>query len=125
MANDSEISRREFLKSSAKTGAGIAAISGMGLVDTAQRILGANDKVRVAICGVRGRGYDHIKGYAKVPQAQIAAICDVDENVGRERIGDMEKMGLAKPAYYYDVRKLLEDKSIDAVSIATPDHWHS
>jgi predicted dehydrogenase len=52
-------------------------------------------------------------------------VCDVDDNVLRERLAQMEKMGLPKPATYTDIRKLLDDKSIDAVSIATPNHWHS
>ena len=125
MSQHSELSRREFLKSGAKTGAGLAAMGGLGLVGATGRVLGANERVRVAVCGVRGRGWAHVRGFSKLPNVQVAAICDVDENVGNKRIADMEKMGLAKPTYYYDVRKLLEDKSIDAISIATPDHWHS
>ena len=52
-------------------------------------------------------------------------MCDVDENVLNHRIGDAEKMQLARPKTYGDIRKLLEDKDIDAISIATPNHWHS
>ncbi|HUX10648.1 MAG TPA: Gfo/Idh/MocA family oxidoreductase [Terriglobia bacterium] len=125
MGQDSEISRREFLKSSAMTGAGLAAMGGLGLVGAPGRVLGANERVRVAVCGVRGRGFDHIRGFSRLPNVEVAAICDVDENVARKRMADMEKLGLAKPEYYVDVRKLLEDKSIDAISVATPDHWHS
>ena len=61
------------------------------------RVLGANDRVRVAICGVRGRGNDHLKGFAKVPGTEIAAMCDVDESVLNQRLGDAEKMGMAQP----------------------------
>src|SRR5215475_5091537 len=114
------IERREFLKTTAKAitvGAASLALGG--------KILGANDKVRVAICGTRGRGQDHIHGFAKVPNAQIVALCDVDENVLTQRTSDVEKLGIAKPKNYTDLRKLLEDKDIDAVSIATPNHWHS
>ncbi len=125
MSKDSEVSRRTFLKSGAKTGAGLVAMSGLGLVGATGTVLGANEQVRMAVCGVRGRGFDHIKQFSKLPNVQVAAICDVDENVARKRMADMEKMGLPKPKYYVDVRKLLEDKSIDAISIATPDHWHS
>jgi len=115
-------SRREFLKI---TSAGVASTA---LSVTASRyagIMGANDRVRVAICGVRGRGNDHIHGFSRVPGTEIAALCDVDESVLNRRLGDIEKMGLAKPKSYIDVRKLLEDKDIDAISIATPNHWHS
>ncbi len=109
--------RRDFLR----TGAGVAAL---GLAQSG-RVLGANDRVRLAICGLRGRGNDHLKGFSKVPGVEIAAVCDIDENVLAGRLADMEKMGLPKPTTYGDVRKLLEDKSIDAISVATPNHWHS
>ncbi len=108
MAND--LKRREFL------GQGALAVGA---------ILGANERVRVAICGVHGRGNDHLENFAKLPNVQIAALCDVDESVLAKRVAEMDKMQLAKPATFTDVRKLLEDKSIDAISIATPNHWHS
>jgi predicted dehydrogenase len=115
-----EMERREFLKKTSKTiTAGAAALALGG------RILGANDRVRVAVCGTRGRGVDHIHGFAHVPGVELAALCDVDENVLNQRLGDVQKLGLAKPKGYGDVRKLLEDKEIDAISIATPNHWHS
>lgn len=88
-------------------------------------MLSANDRVRVAICGLRGRGNDHLHGFARVPGTEIAALCDVDENVLNQRLGDAGKLGLPKPKSYGDIRKLLEDKDIDAISIATPNHWHS
>jgi predicted dehydrogenase len=114
------IERREFLKTTGKAitvGAASLALGG--------KILGANDRVRVAVCGVRGRGKDHIHGFAHVPGVELAALCDVDENVLSERLSDVEKLSLPKPKSYVDVRKLLEDKDIDAISIAAPNHWHS
>jgi predicted dehydrogenase len=89
------------------------------------RVLGANDRVRVAVIGMRGRGFDHIKRLKELPNVEIAAVCDIDENVTAKRLADFEGFGLRKPATFVDVRKLLEDKSIDAVTIATPNHWHS
>jgi predicted dehydrogenase len=56
---------------------------------------------------------------------ELAAFCDVDENVLDQRLAEAEKMGIKRPARFTDLRKLLEDKSIDAISIATPNHWHS
>src|SRR5260370_916259 len=87
--------------------------------------MGANDGVCVDMCGVRGRGKDHIHGFSRVQGADIAAVCDVDESVLNQRLGDVEKLGVPKPKSFVDVRKLLEDKDIDAISIATPNHWHS
>ena len=115
-------SRRDFLK---VTGAGVASTALGVTTSSYARIMGANDRVRVGICGVRGRGNDHIHGFSRVPEAQIAALCDVDESVLNHRLEDIEKMGLPKPKSYVDVRKLLEDKEIDAISIAAPNHWHS
>src|SRR5437588_2336264 len=114
------IDRRDFLKTTGKAitvGAATLALGG--------KVLGANDRVRVAICGLRGRGNDHLKGFTHVPGTEIAGFCDVDENILNLRLGDMQKLGLPKPKTYVDVRKLLEDKDIDAISIATPNHWHS
>ncbi len=84
-----------------------------------------NDTVRVACVGVRGQGQSHIAAYAKMPNVRIAAICDLDETVLRTRITDAERQAGYRPAAFTDFRKLLEDKSIDAVSIATPNHWHA
>jgi predicted dehydrogenase len=108
--------RRAFLKAGA---------AGLATAVSARRILGANDRVRVAVIGLRGRGWDHVKGYAPLPNVELAYFCDVDENVLRKRLADAEKMGIRRPETYGDVRKLLEDKNVDAVSIATPNHWHS
>ena len=84
-----------------------------------------NDTVRVACVGIRGQGNAHIHEYSSMPNVEIAALCDVDENVLSKRLDEVVRSGKKKPATYTDVRKLLEDKSIDAISIATPNHWHS
>ena len=125
MAIDSELNRRDFLKAGASSGAGLAALGGITFITHPERVFGANDRARVAVVGVRGQGFGHVQGYAKEPNAEVAALCDVDENILRERLADMEKLGLPKPKVYIDYRQLLEDKSIDAVSIAAPNHWHS
>ncbi len=125
MPKQSDVTRRDFLKTGMRTSAGMAALSGVSFIAHPSRVFGANDRVRVAVCGVHGRGMDHVEGYSRLHNVEIAAICDVDENVMSQRLATMEKMGIPKPQTYVDVRKLLEDKSIDAVSIATPNHWHS
>lgn len=111
--------RRSFLK------AGAIAAAGFATAASAKRVLGANDRIRIAVVGLRGRGWDHVKGYHPIEGVDIAYFCDVDENVLRKRLADAEKLGIPKPQTYIDIRKLLEDKNVDAVSIATPNHWHS
>jgi predicted dehydrogenase len=125
MPSKNILNRREFLESGVSSGAYLSGLSALGTLTQPARVLGANDRVRVAVVGVRGQGFGHIQGYAKVPGVEVAAVCEVDDSVLRQRLADMEKMGLPRPKTYVDYRKLLEDKSIDAVSIATPNHWHS
>jgi len=84
-----------------------------------------NDKVRVACVGLRGRGKDHINGYTKLQNAELVALCDVDESVLNKSASKVEELTKKRPATYSDLRKLLEDKSIDAISIATPNHSHT
>ncbi len=109
------MNRRHFLMSSA---AAAGALSTKGLAS-------ANDTVRVACVGIRGQGNAHIHQYSKMQNVEVAALCDVDESILNKRLGEVESSGKKRPAAYTDVRKLLEDKSIDAISIATPNHWHS
>ena len=84
-----------------------------------------NDTVRVACVGVHAQGRAHIEHYATMPNVEIAAVCDIDESVLNARLDDIEKLGHKRPAGFTDFRKLIEDKSIDAVSIATPNHHHT
>ncbi|MGD0001862.1 MAG: Gfo/Idh/MocA family oxidoreductase [Bryobacteraceae bacterium] len=84
-----------------------------------------NDTVRVACVGVHAQGREHIAHYAKMPNVEIAAVCDIDESVLNARLADIEKLGHKRPAGFTDFRKLIEDQSIDAVSIATPNHHHT
>jgi predicted dehydrogenase len=106
--------RRHFLMSSAAAGA-----------MTAHSLASPNDTVRVACIGVRGQGNSHIRSYSEMKNVEIAAICDIDEKVLNQRIKQVEDSGKKRPAAFTDYRKLLEDKSIDAISIATPNHTHA
>jgi predicted dehydrogenase len=87
--------------------------------------LAANDTIRVGIAGLRGRGGDHIAAYSEQPRAEIAAVCDVDESLLGRRVRELESRGKPRPAAYVDFRKMLEDRSLDVVSIATPNHHHT
>ncbi len=96
-----------------------------GAVARSRGLASPNDTVRVACVGVRAQGRAHIAHYSRMPNVEIAALCDVDEGVLGERLAEVEKLGKKRPAAFTDIRKLLEDKSIDAVSIATPNHHHT
>ena len=121
MSARKKVTRRDFLKTAATATASARAFSGLTFLPRPQRIFGANDRVRVAIVGLRGRGKDHIEGFSHVRNVEIAALCDVDESVLNERRGQVG----GTPRTVADVRRVLDDPSIDAISIATPNHWHA
>lgn len=121
----SAVSRRDFLKRGmGTTAAGLAAMRGFGEI-APPRVLGANERVRVAVVGLHDRGHDHTRELAGLSNVEIAALCDVYIPILDQRLAEVEKMGRRKPKGYQDVRKLLNDKSIDAITVATPNHWHS
>src|SRR5258708_28742919 len=91
---------------------------------TKSRVLGANDRINIAVVGVGGRGTAHVNEYLKQNDAQLAAVVDVNQ-AAQERIQTLvEKQKGYKPKVFSDMREAYADKSIDAVSIATPNHWH-
>ena len=116
--------RRDFIK---KAGAGSVALSASPLlIGNSGNWKGANDTVRIAVIGIRGMGQNHIRSYQNLENVKVAALCDVDSN----QFGPVVKKwftdkGQKKPKLYTDLRKLFEDKEIDAVSIVTPNHWHT
>ena len=87
--------------------------------------MGANDRINIAIIGARGRGRDHVATYAKLPQARIAAVCDIDQAQVERSSQLAQSLQNELPKPYADIRKMLENRDIDAVSIATPNHWHA
>src|SRR5438132_3808057 len=109
------ISRRSFLKTSV-AGAAAWSLSPRSW----SQVVGANDNIRVAVVGINGRGGSHIDEFSKIKCVRVAALCDVDRDVLEHRARNLE--GVRK---YQDVRKLLENQDVDAISIATPNHWHS
>jgi len=127
--------RRDFLKNSAALSAALAGLTAEGArlkaaddaapADNSSKKVGANDVLRVAVVGVRGRGMDHVGGFLRQNDCKIVAICDTDLSVtGKAKKAISEKNG-SEPTVYQDVRKLLENKDIDIVSFATPNHWHA
>jgi len=96
---------------------------GAGLVSMAARA--ANDTVGIGIIGLGGRGRAHLRYYSELAGARVVAICDVNEAQTERATEIAEKLQIKKPRVYQDLRKLFEDKDVDAVSIATPNHWHA
>jgi len=121
MSSESSVTRRDFLKTAAKTTASASALAGITFLTRPERVFGANDRVRVAVCGLKSRGKDHVDAFSRVPNVEIAAVCDVDAAVLNKRRGEVGGGARA----FDDVRRLLEDQSLDAISIATPNHWHA
>ena len=120
----SKYSRRQFLENSSKIAAGIGLASMPAAYSTAKPFVSANDKIRVGLIGCKGMGWSNLSSFHKIPEVDLVALCDVDSNVLNDRAGQFETMTGKKPHLYKDFRKLLENKDIDAVIIATPDHWH-
>src|SRR5262249_28585337 len=85
----------------------------------------ANDQLHVAVIGVRGRGQSHVGGFAGRHNCIVTTICDADEAVIGSAMKSAEKAQGKAPENVQDLRKVIEDKSIHIVSIATPNHWHA
>jgi predicted dehydrogenase len=102
-------------------GAGGAAVSHLA----ARQALSANDKIRIAVLGVNGRGKDHIQGIMRQPDAEVVLLCDPDMQVAEQRAASFQKTYNKKVEIVQDLRKVFDRKDIDAVTIATPNHWHS
>jgi predicted dehydrogenase len=117
------ITRREFLDSLAVGAAGLAV--GTTAKSYAQ-ILGANDRLNFAVIGLNGRGYAHLSALqANKSTARISHVCDVDVNI-MKKFADKTTQAMGEaPATEQDFRKILEIKEVDAITIATPDHWHT
>jgi len=125
--------RREFVsKSASVTGGAIAAPAFVKNMITRS----PNERINIGLAGIsgnrvkvrgmiNGRGIVHINTYAKIPNVMIKTICDVDERLFPGVEANIEKLFGAKPQTETDFRRLLDDKDLDVISIATPDHWHA
>ncbi len=127
------ISRREFGTRIGAVAAGVAVGSEFfgGRAQAAPhvggRVLGANDRVVTASIGIRGQGNSLKRGFARLKNVEIKTLCDIDANLAPSRINDERLADVAtfKPGFAQDFRRALDDKDIDAVVIATPNHWHA
>ncbi len=94
-------------------------------IATQGRILGANDRIRLVQIGIGGRGRDHINTYGALPECSIVGVCDVNQAARERASAQVIKLGGQKPKEYKDMREVFDDKDVDAVSMATPNHWHA
>src|ERR1039458_9746162 len=117
------VTRREFIDTLAAGAAGLAIAS---TAKSYGQILGSNDRLNFAIIGLNGRAYAHLSSLkANQDPSRVSHICDVDGNILKKFAGDVEReLGYA-PASGKDFRQILQLKDVDAITIATPDHWHA
>jgi hypothetical protein len=140
MGKEKEQNRRDFITKSTLLASGISL--GINTLSSAEvgRTIGANDKIRMGFIGIGNRGSQLLELFMQNKDVEVAALCDiyepyllrdrskVDPRYLADRAGQVPKMGENFPASvarYTDYRKLLEDKTIDAITIATPNHWHA
>ncbi len=119
--------RREFIK---KTATGSAILLAGGILPgfsaaSYRRIIGANDKIRASVMGVNSRGNALAQNFAYQTECDVIHICDVDSRAAEKCIANVAKIQETIPKPFGDFRKSLEDKDVDVMVIATPDHWHA
>jgi len=117
--------RRTFLKKSAAAGAGIATGLTIAGTQASGRVLGANDTIRIAVAGIHGRGGSHIGAYVGMDKVQVTHLVDPDSRLFAGRSEAVKKKGGNTPKCVQDIREALDDKNLDAVSVATCNHWHA
>jgi len=117
--------RREFIKKSTMAAAGVT-LGGVGFsAKSYGRIIGANDRMNFAIIGLHGRAYAHLEGVRMCDNTMVTHVCDVDRRELDKFAAEAEKKFNMAPVREKDFRKILESKDVDAVTIATPEHWQA
>jgi predicted dehydrogenase len=112
--------RREFIRQSTLSAFGLCLLPGI------TRKVVASDRVRIAIVGLGGMGNEHLKWFAALPEVEVVALCDVDKNHLASALKTLATLQpQSKADGYTDFRRVLDRKDIDAISCATPDHWHA
>lgn len=124
---NNSIPRRDFLKQTGAAGLGLGLANAFSLyaAESTPAASGANNRLNVAVIGTNGRGIAHVDCLTALPGVEITYICDVDSRAVAKGLKAAAKRQKQEPKGIKDFRKLLEDKSLDAVTIATPDHWHA
>lgn len=116
--------RRSFLKKSMMAAGGTLLAGSSARASNLSDQRSPNDRINVAIVGINGKGKHHYSRFSEIPNVRVTTLCDVDERLFPGAVKAVEEISGFKPKTEFDIRKVLEDKDIDAISIATPDHWH-
>src|SRR5580765_7343124 len=117
------VTRREFLDALVVRAAGLAIGT---TAESYERIAGANDRLNFAVIGLNGRAYAHLSSLkANRSAARISHVCDVDSDILKKFADAVQREMGERPTQEKDFRKILELKDVDAITIATPDHWHT
>jgi predicted dehydrogenase len=116
--------RRRFLKRTAAATAACSTFT-IGGTKSSGRVLGANDVIRVGIAGIHGQGNAHIDQYLGIKNVQVTHLIDPDRSLFESRSQKVREKGGNMPKCFQDIRQALEDKELDVISIAAPNHWHS
>lgn len=115
------LNRRLFLQESILAAAAAGSSCGLAVAETAKQSKSPNERLSVAVLGMRGRGNDHAKAFEAREDCLLSYVCDPDTAIGEKAAARYK----SKPKYVTDLRRIFDDKSVDIVSIATPNHWHS
>ncbi|MCX8036942.1 MAG: Gfo/Idh/MocA family oxidoreductase [Candidatus Sumerlaeia bacterium] len=115
------ITRRRFVKSSLAAGAAFA----IGGTKSSGQIIGSNETILIGVAGINGRGKDHIAQWLGMKDVRISHLIDIDSRLFKGAVQTIEEKSGRAPQCVQDIRKALEDKDLDAISIATPNHWHA
>ena len=119
----SKQTRRTFLKTT--TAGALFSTFAISGTKASGRVIGANDTIRIGVAGINGRGQSHIKEFAGRDNVQVTYLIDPDSRLFESRSEQVSSRGGNTPKCVQDVREALDDKSLDAISIATCNHWHS
>jgi len=117
------MNRRTFLRKTTSASAGV--VVGQSVMAKPSKTYSLNDKINIAVIGIRSRGKDHYRALAKIPGVHIAVLCDIDQRLFPQAVKEVEELTGYKPKTVNDYHEVLSDDDIDAVSIATPNHWHA
>jgi predicted dehydrogenase len=118
------LDRRDFLKKASAAGVGaFAASRGIGPLLAFEG--SPNEKMVVGVMGLNGRGMVHAQGFARGANTTVGYLCDVDSNVLSKAVAETAALQATAPKAVGDFRRMLDDKNVDAIAIAAPDHWHT
>src|SRR5208282_4024827 len=121
MSRFSVVTRRQFLRTAGSAAAGLTILGNAASV----RATPANDRISLAFVGLGGRGGSLMAGFAQRPDCRIVCLCDPKSSVFANRVKEIAQLqGGKEPACVQDIRRALDDKAVDAIVVATSDHWH-